>query len=384
VAWEALARGPQESPLHLPGALFAAAGAAGRTAELDLACRVAALRGALDAVVQDSGGTLFVNVEPGSAGQAPSPALEAVRAEAAARGLEVVVEVTERDLTARPADLLRVLDRVRELGWRVALDDVGAERRSLALMPIIRPDVIKFDMRMVQAPLDRAAARTVNAVAAEAERSGALLLAEGIETAEHLEAALTLGARLGQGWFFGRPAALPAQLPAAEWRALEVAPATDWHGATPFRILSSARPLMRGTKRRLLELSLQLEAEAAGDDAVVLLATFQHRAFFTARTRARYERMSATAAFVGALAVGLGSEPARGVRGVALGAAEPLAGEWDVVVLAPHFAGAFSARDLGDRGPDFERRFDYATTYDRSLVVRAAESLMRRTAAAAG
>ena len=49
----------------------------------------------------------------------------------------------------------------------------------------------------------------LNAVAAEAERSGALLLAEGIETEEHLARARAVGATLGQGWLFGRPGPLP-------------------------------------------------------------------------------------------------------------------------------------------------------------------------------
>ena len=42
-------------------------------------------------------------------------------------GLRVVLEITERALASRPADLLRTVDRVRAAGWGVALDDVGAE-----------------------------------------------------------------------------------------------------------------------------------------------------------------------------------------------------------------------------------------------------------------
>lgn len=57
---------------------------------------------------------------------------------------------------------------------------------------------------------------------------------------------------------------------------------------------------------------------------------------------------------------------------------EALKDEWSVVVLAPHFAGALVAVDLGDTGPDDERRFDFALTYDRDLVMDAASSLMRR------
>jgi EAL domain-containing protein (putative c-di-GMP-specific phosphodiesterase class I) len=375
VGHEALARGPQDSPLHSPGPLFAAAAQAGRTAELDAACRRAAFRGALDAGLDRTGAALFVNVEPA--------ALDASGPDDATGGLEVVVEVTERDLTTQPAELLAYLDACRERGWRVALDDVGADARSLALMPVIRPDVIKLDMRFVQEPLDRRMARTLNAVAAQAERSGALLLAEGIETEDHLDAAMSFGAQLGQGWLFGRPAPLGEGTGFAAWGGLGLAAVPPAHtDVTPFGLLSAARPTHRATKRRLLEMSLQLEAEAQGDDAALVLATFQQARHFTPITRRRYERLAGSAAFIAALAVGLGEQPATGVRGVDLAVAEPLTGEWDVIVVGPHFAGAFSARDLGDAGPDDRRRFDYALSYDRELVCAAAEALLRRTAPA--
>ena len=47
-------------------------------------------------------------------------------------------------------------------------------------------------------------------------------------------------------------------------------------------------------------------------------------------------------------------------------------------MLGPHFAGALVARSLGDEGPEMERRFEFALTYDRELVVDAANTLMRR------
>ena len=77
-------------------------------------------------------------------------------------------------------------------------------------MPFVSPEVIKLDLRLVQENPSPAIAAIVHAVNAEAERSGALLLAEGIETLEQLEVARALGARYGQGWLFGRPGPLPS------------------------------------------------------------------------------------------------------------------------------------------------------------------------------
>src|SRR4051812_18545466 len=63
VAYEALARGPVGSPLESPAALFAAAGTEGLVAELDWACRIAAMSGALEGGI-DPATALLVNVEP--------------------------------------------------------------------------------------------------------------------------------------------------------------------------------------------------------------------------------------------------------------------------------------------------------------------------------
>src|SRR3954467_7581263 len=57
-----------------------------------------------------------------------------------------------------------------------------------------------------------------------------------------------------------------------------------------------------------------------------------------------------------------------------------MSGEWSVVVLGPHFAAALVGRDLGDTGPDRERRFAFATVYDRALVIAAARTLVARIA----
>jgi DICT domain-containing protein len=65
-----------------------------------------------------------------------------------------------------------------------------------------------------------------------------------------------------------------------------------------------------------------------------------------------------------------------------LAPADPVRGEWDLAVVGPHFAGALVARDLGDSGPDLDRRFDYLLTYDRELVVDVASTLLARIAPA--
>ena len=376
VGYEALVRGPQGTPLERPDQLFAAARAAGRLSELDWACRAAAVAGALDARLP-APLRLFVNVEPEALGDPCPPHFSEVWERA--RELDVVVEVTERALTRRPADLLHSLEAFRELGWSIALDDVGADSRSLALLSLLRPDVVKLDLRLVHARPDEEIAEVVTAVNAYAERTGAVVLAEGVETAEHLAAARALGATHAQGWRFGRPEPLPSDL-AVGMRALPSVPRSSRAaGTTPFEVVGQVLPVRRGTKPLLLALSHNLERQARelGETAIILSA-FQTAERFTPKTRVRYAAMAERLGFVAGLGIGLEAEPAPGVRGATLADDDALADEWSVVVLAPHFAGALVAVDLGDQGPDDERRFDFAVTYDRDLVMTAALSLMRR------
>jgi EAL domain-containing protein (putative c-di-GMP-specific phosphodiesterase class I) len=384
IAYEALARGPKGSHLERPDRLFAAARAMGLEVALDWQCRRAALDGALAASL-DSDKALFINFEPISAGTHAPAGMEQLLKRALGR-FDVIVELTERALTTRPTELLRLVDQLREQGVRIALDDVGTDPRSLALMPFLRPEVIKLDLRLMQQSPSREIAEVVHAVNAEAERTGALVLAEGIETEDHLRRALALGAAYGQGWLFGKPGELPTSSgdrPGGYERAPRPRPATSLQ--TPFEVVAAECTPRRGDKWLLLELSRSIEAQTANQGAAaVVLSTFQEAAYFTPTTARRYTALAADAALVAALGVGLPSEPSPGVRGVSLDAAEPLRGEWDVTVLGPHFSAAFVARDLGDSGPDFERRFDFALTYDRELVTRAARAMMQRIAANEG
>jgi EAL domain-containing protein (putative c-di-GMP-specific phosphodiesterase class I) len=381
VGYEALARGPEESPLEAPTLLFEAARKCGRAAELDWICRAAAARAALDAGL-GAPLTLFVNVEPDALNKAVPHDLKPVWLEAQS-SLKIVLEVTESALTAQPTELLWGIEWARELGWGIALDDVGGDARSLALLPFLRPDVVKLDLGLVRGSAGHVATMT-SALVAHCERTGAALLAEGVESEADLDRARALGATLAQGWLFGHPRRLPAQLP--QPGAAVTVDERHWHvpaGRTPFQIMAERRRVHSGTKRVLEATSRTIETCAVGfAESVVLLGAFQDERFFGARVAARYERIASRAAFVAVLGSGMSPSPAPGVRGSALLARDPLRGEWVVAIVSPHFAAALAARDLGDEVSDRERRFDFALTYERELVMRVALSLMARVLAA--
>ena len=384
VGYEALARGPRGSDLENPAALFAAARVEGRLAELDWSCRAAAFAGAMEGRLRPPA-ALFVNAEPEVfPSRCPAgyqPLLQRARDE-----LRVVHELTERGLVAQPAEMLRASEELRGHNWGIALDDLGADWRSLALLPFVRPDIVKLDMDLVAKPIDDRAARLGKAARAYARWSGARVLAEGLETEAHVERALSLGATLGQGWKFGRPGPLNPRNPALQRPGaplLGKQPAI--RDETPVEIVEALMPMVEARKDELLRHSIELEQRAQGlEDAAVVLGTFQTAERFTPATRRRYAALAKGAAFVAALGAGLPEMPEPGVRGASFSSNHRLLGEWNVIVVAPHFARALVARDIGDSGPDAERRFLYALTDDRDVVVRAGRALMLQITALAG
>lgn len=377
VGVEALVRGPAGTDLASPGQIFKQAGTAAELAELDALCQRSAVLGAIDARVNPDL-ALFVNVEPG-ASPAALPELAAVLS--TAPSANVYIEITERDLTADPAGLMDLVGRARDLGWGVALDDVGSDSRSLALLPIIDPDIVKLDMKLLHSDQAAEFAPTIAAVNAHCESAGSLILAEGIETQLHLQRAFAMGASLGQGWLLGRPAPMEKAITGQRISRLPE-PRTKRADATrtPFALVSEIRPTAVATKPLLMAISRHLEdqASAIGQPAV-LLSSFQRGRLLEPQAQ-RYAELSTDASFVGALAVGLADTDSfdHRLRCAGIDRNDPLADEWIVLVLGPHFAGALTAQEIGTHKDDSQRRFRFAVTYQRDHVIGCARHMMSK------
>lgn len=377
VGFEALMRGSEGSPLEAPGALMAAAEAEGLTEELGRAAVGAAIQGAMDADL-GANHTVFLNIR---AKTLTTRLRDDAVIEQGGRRLRLVWEFVERTLMEDPAGLLAAVDRYRERYWGVALDHVGVENTAaLALLPFVRPDVIKLDLALVQKRSTRDIGRVVAAVAEHVELNGGEIVAMGIETEAHLERALTLGATLGQGWFFGRPGPLPDHLTQPPVKVPLIVEPNTQSLSTPYDLVADGRDDVRvGTKSTLVGLSKFIEGQSdRSDHRYILLSTFQHARHLTIPTRARYARHAATCALTGIFGVGVPTSPGGAVVGVPLAADDPLAEEWTVICIGPHYSAALVGRDVGDRGLDERRRFEFVLTHDRSAVVAAARSLMAR------
>ena len=220
LGYEALAR-PHASELAGPGEAFEIADSIGRGHELDAVCRRATLRAAADL---PKGALLFLNVSPQTL---EHDALAGDSLVLAVRGAgyepeQVVLEITERT-DARMEVLVPEAARLRSLGFKLALDDVGAGNAGLEMLSALPVDFIKIDRAVVaDAVEDRSARAVMLGIMAFARESGAFVIAEGIETEEMLELARDpepegearpAGAQGAQGFLLGRPAPVPDEAP---------------------------------------------------------------------------------------------------------------------------------------------------------------------------
>ena len=204
VGLEALARFAPD-PKQSPQQAFADAWEVGLGVDLDLhAVRVALSH--LDEIPEPL--YLSINASPDTAA---APEFEAALRQSHPE--RVVVEVTEHAVAAHYDLLSEAMGRVRALGVRFAVDDVGAGYAGLNHLVRVAPDVIKLD-RFLISGVDRDPARQALASAAAqfAERARILLIAEGIETQAEHEELQRLGIPFGQGYHYARPTTLEAAL----------------------------------------------------------------------------------------------------------------------------------------------------------------------------
>lgn len=216
---ESLIRGPEDSPLHLPDALFAEATRLGLRNELEWECFRA---GASGYARHQGQGRLFLNLS----GAAILAYWQRYGTELADRLLagtgmppeRIVIELTDHDPRCEDlGELRQALQALRHNGMKLALDDYGVGHASLHLWLELRPDLVKIDryfFRDISRDENRLA--LLRALLAVAHQLKTVVVAEGIETHEDLQTAADLGIRYAQGWHLGHPNAVPAAgLPAA-------------------------------------------------------------------------------------------------------------------------------------------------------------------------
>jgi len=246
LGYEALIRGPENSPLRRPDALFAAAKAAGLALPLEHACREASLRAFAQMRLP---GRLFLNVTPSGLldERMLNGETRSLLAELGIAANRIVIELTENQQITDLPGIHEALLHYRGRGFQFAIDDLGEGFANLRMWSEVRPEFVKIDKHFVHGIADdRIKYHFVRAMQDLAEISNSSLVAEGIERIEDFECIRDMGIACGQGYFIAHPQARPDHqlqpvvLAALARQRVALSPGSGSSGKTP-----TARDLLR-------------------------------------------------------------------------------------------------------------------------------------------
>ncbi|MGH9316218.1 MAG: EAL domain-containing protein [Thermoanaerobaculia bacterium] len=214
---EALTRGPAETAFESPELLFEFAEEHEAMWDLEKLC----IESSATHYAVRKGGMLFINVEADSITaltdrrEALEPILQLDQ--------KVVLEVTERSAIRDVPVFREALAALRNLGFRIAIDDAGSGYASLQSIAELRPNFLKVANTLVTGLHGDTIKRDVVEMLVNlARRIDAVCVAEGIETPEDLAECRRLGIPYGQGFYLGVPEEVPALEPARQFLATPV------------------------------------------------------------------------------------------------------------------------------------------------------------------
>ena len=216
IAYEGLIRGPSDSPLHSPMNLFKVARASGLTVRVEHLCRQVILERFAELELP---GKLFLNVSPECLLQRDARhggTLEYIH-HIGINPDRVIIELTENQPTYDYELMREAVRHYRDMGFQIAIDDLGEGFSSLRLWSELRPEYVKIDMHFIQGiNNDPVKLQFVRSIQEIAEKSNTLVIAEGIETQAELLVIRDVGVANGQGYHLGRPHPQPARTAPAE------------------------------------------------------------------------------------------------------------------------------------------------------------------------
>lgn len=197
-AYEALLRS-SEPKLGNPGLLLAAAETLGRLPDLGRTIRKAVAGVAAEV----TGFKLFVNLHTLDL---RDETLFSAEAPLSAFARNIVLEITERASLDNIADLQTRLKILRDMGYHIALDDLGAGYAGLTSLAQLQPEVVKIDMSLVR-DVDKSATKQklVGSMATLSKEMGMLVVVEGVESTGERNTLVRLGCDLFQGYLFAKP-----------------------------------------------------------------------------------------------------------------------------------------------------------------------------------
>jgi len=212
-ALEALSRGPRGTNVERADILFEYVRRKGREMDVDHAC----VRAALEAAAPLEGSpSLSINVHASTV-ERDDHFIDFLTETCDANAIDlsrVILEIVEQQKFWDPARFFRALERLRNLGVRIALDDIGLGYSSFRMLIDVNPELYKIDRYFVNGSKSKRERRAaIESIVLLADRLGGSAIAEGIETVDDYHTVSSLGIDLMQGFYFARPRHPGAYLP---------------------------------------------------------------------------------------------------------------------------------------------------------------------------
>lgn len=211
IGFEALIRGPADSELHSPIALFEAAKKFNLLSALEYVCRDISCEQFSRIKLA---GKLFLNISPMSFvdNNHENGVTSQIIQKHGISPDRIVIELSEQ----YPMDDYKLIklatNHYRKMGFEIAIDDLGAGYAGLRIWSEIRPDYVKIDHHFIENINDNSIKREfVRSIHDISRGLGCKVIAEGIETLAELETVRSIGILSGQGYLLGRPNNIPAQ-----------------------------------------------------------------------------------------------------------------------------------------------------------------------------
>jgi EAL domain-containing protein (putative c-di-GMP-specific phosphodiesterase class I) len=199
--YEALLRSAEPTLPH-PGAILDAAERLERLAQLGQAIRSSA---AVPAGARPDTGHLFVNLHTRDLLDPTLTSPDSPLSKIAGR---VVLEITERASLEEIKDIPSRVARLREMGFQIAIDDLGAGYAGLTSFALLEPEIVKLDMTLVRNVHKQSTKqKLIRSMTALCKDMGMMVVGEGVENVDERDALVDLGCDLLQGYLFAKPAA---------------------------------------------------------------------------------------------------------------------------------------------------------------------------------
>jgi EAL domain-containing protein (putative c-di-GMP-specific phosphodiesterase class I) len=197
--YEALLRTDEPSLPH-PGAVLDAATRLGRLEELG---RMIRARAAQPFIALQGAPKLFVNLH---VTDLLDPVLLSPSSPLTPIADRVVLEITERSSLDEVKDVRSRIAALRELGFSIAVDDLGAGYAGLTSFTLLEPEIVKLDMSLVRdVHQNSTKQKVVRSMTQLAKDMGIMVVGEGVECRAERDALVELGCDLLQGFLFARP-----------------------------------------------------------------------------------------------------------------------------------------------------------------------------------